>query len=244
MLLEPRRSVHILQHYTDCFKLGKSDGSGLSSDHWVHAVPAIAGLLASLFTSIILHVTCLSLYEIASWYQSPKGQKDPTISDNYWLLPSAKPWSGPFLLSFLSSFPLAAFSFVSRKVCLPGVLKNTISQYIHHGSSVFSCFLDASKAFDLVDHGILFKKLMARGLPPVITRTILSWYVDQSMRVRWNYTLSLPFQVSNGVRQGGVLWPILFTMYVDDLYFLACNNWVLAVIGVQILLVQSYTQMI
>ena len=31
-------------------KLGKSDGSGLSSDHWVHAAPAIAGLLASLFT--------------------------------------------------------------------------------------------------------------------------------------------------------------------------------------------------
>ena len=47
-------------------KLGKSDGSGLSSDHWVHAAPAIAGLLASLFTSIIWHVTCMSLYEIAS----------------------------------------------------------------------------------------------------------------------------------------------------------------------------------
>lgn len=148
------------------------------------------------------------------------------------------------LIEFSQFFPLAAFSFVSRKVCLPGVLKNTISQYIHHGPSVFSCFLDASKAFDLVDHGILFKKLMARGLPPVITRTILSWYVDQSMRVRWNCTLSLPFQVSNGVRQGGVLCPILFTMYVDDLYFLACNNWVLAVIGVQILLVQFYTQVI
>jgi len=45
---------------------------------------------------------------------------------------------------------------------------------------------------------------MARGLQLVITHTILSWYVDQSMRVRWNYTLSLPFQVSNRVRQGGV----------------------------------------
>ncbi len=79
---------------------------------------------------------------------------------------------------------------------------------MQRGSRVYGCFLDASKAFDLVDHDILFKKLIARNMPLVITRVLLAWYRDQRMYVRWNNTLSQPFPVSNGVRQGGVLSPI------------------------------------
>ena len=72
------------------------------------------------------------------------------------------------------------------------------------------CFLDASKAFDLVDHGILFNTLLERGLPLSIVRFLISWYSMQQLRVRWNSSLSDPLKVSNGVRQGSVLSPILF----------------------------------
>ena len=37
------------------------------------------------------------------------------------------------------------------------------------------------------------------------------------MCVRWDTSLSESFPVTNGVRQGGVLSPILFTLYMDDL---------------------------
>ncbi len=60
-------------------------------------------------------------------------------------------------------------------------------------------------------------RLLDRDLPGYITRFLLSWYKNQSMSVKWGETLSAPFSVSNGVCQGGVLSPILFTMYIDDL---------------------------
>ena len=79
---------------------------------------------------------------------------------------------------------------------------------------LLSCFLNASKAFDLVNHKILFERLFNRKLPAYLIRFFLSWYKEQHMCVGWGNSLS-PF--SNGVRQGGVLSAILFTIYIDDL---------------------------
>ena len=42
-------------------------------------------------------------------------------------------------------------------------------------------------------------------------------YKEQNMRVRWNSTFSELFSVSNGVKQGGVLSPILISLYLDKL---------------------------
>ena len=58
---------------------------------------------------------------------------------------------------------------------------------------------------------------MNKNLSPVVVRTLLSWYSNQHVSVRWNSCHSETFSVANGVRQGGVLSPILFTTYVDDL---------------------------
>ena len=77
--------------------------------------------------------------------------------------------------------------------------------------------LDASKAFDLVNHGVLFRKLLDRGLPLSVIRFLSSWYNVQQVSVRWGQSLSDSFSVSNGVRQGSVLSPVLFSVYLDEL---------------------------
>ena len=43
------------------------------------------------------------------------------------------------------------------------------------------------------------------------------WYSHQTMCVRWAGALSSKFSVTNGVRQGGILSPYLFNVYMDDL---------------------------
>ena len=85
---------------------------------------------------------------------------------------------------------------------------------MHNGSFVLGCFLDASKAFDLVDHCKLFQKLKPRGLPSPILRFLSSLYSSQQLKVHWGSSFSDSFCVS---RQSGVLSPVLFSVYLDGL---------------------------
>jgi Reverse transcriptase (RNA-dependent DNA polymerase) len=77
--------------------------------------------------------------------------------------------------------------------------------------------LDASKAFDRVDHNTLFQKIDARTIPQCFINIIRDWYSKINAVVRWGGVLSCSFRVYNGVRRGGVLSPLLFNVYIDDL---------------------------
>ena len=72
----------------------------------------------------------------------------------------------------------------------------------------------SSKAFDLVNHDNLFRKLSDHGLPLPVIRFLSSWYHSQQMKVRWGHSVSNSVHV---VRQGGVLSPVLFAVYSDGL---------------------------
>ena len=60
-------------------------------------------------------------------------------------------------------------------------LKEIIGSYNQLNGCVFSCFLDASKAFDRVKHSMLFTKLLRRGAPGYIVRLLMFWYAHQTM---------------------------------------------------------------
>ena len=96
-------------------------------------------------------------------------------------------------------------------------LKEIVNYYHNLSSPVFICFLDASKAFDRINHWRLFKKLIDRNIPLFIVRLIVYWYRHQVMNVRWGNACSTPFLVQNGVKQGGILSPLFFSIYMDDL---------------------------
>ena len=104
----------------------------------------------------------------------------------------------------------------STDLCVYALIE-FIEYFKRRSISVYVAFLDASKAFDKINHWILFKKLIARRVPIYLVKVLCFWYQNQSMYIKWGSTFSGKFHVTNGVRQGGVLSPLLFNVYVNEL---------------------------
>ena len=119
----------------------------------------------------------------------------------------------PFLQSAHNQFGFKEKHSSDISVFVP---KQTINSHVESNTCVFSVFLDATKAFDRVNHYKLFKKLIARHVPTCFVRLLQYWYAHQTIQVKWGNCLSKPFLATNGVRQGGVL-SHLFAIYIDDL---------------------------
>ena len=77
--------------------------------------------------------------------------------------------------------------------------------------------LDASKAFARIEYASLFNNLSSRNMCHDDLRSTMSMYILQKIQARFSNALSNQFTVGNGVKQGGVLSPILFTVYIDNL---------------------------
>ena len=80
---------------------------------------------------------------------------------------------------------------------------------------VYIAFVDLSKAFDSVDREVLWKILEKCGCPPRFTRVIRNLHDGMKLQVRYGGDVSEPFEVSRGVKQGCVLAPVLFNIYVQ-----------------------------
>ena len=96
------------------------------------------------------------------------------------------------------------------------VVQDTISYFLNGGIIPIMVALDMTMAFDKCRFDILFEKIETT-LPPLVTRVLIFVYQRQYAWARWGNQKSSEFGILNGTRQGLVLSPALFTVYVQEL---------------------------
>ena len=224
--------VHCILH-TDIedavnhLKCMKTDGhSGMFSDHIINGTKKLYIYLAILFTAMLRHGVCPEDMLLGTLSPIPKGKRGVTTnSDNFRGITLSsicgKVMDWVVLLKHSDILVTSEMQFGFKKhssttLCSAMVLE-TASYYVNNDSYVYSVFLDATKAFDRVHYCKLFRVLLDKNFCPVYARMLLHMYVNQRVRIKWRNEHSQFFKVANGVKQGGVLSPILFGIYMDTL---------------------------
>lgn len=91
-------------------------------------------------------------------------------------------------------------------------------------TNVYLCFIDFSRAFDLVNHDKLIGVLASSGIEAADLRVISNLYWNQTAKVRIKNNTTDSVSIKKGVRQGCILSPLLLNVYSEEIFKKALDN--------------------
>ena len=209
-------------------KHNKTDGNkGLTSGHLKNGTHTLNVYLALLLNAMVIHSYVPDDMRISTLIPIPKCKRQSSnVSNNYRAIALSSILGKLVDVILISRYRTffktndSQFGFKkdhSTSQCI-FVANEILQYYMNNGSTVYAVMLDASKAFDRIEYVKLFTLLLERKLCPVIIRLLLAMYTQQGIRVKWGDNMSDFSTVSNGIKQGGILSPLLFTVYIDTLF--------------------------
>jgi hypothetical protein len=193
-------------------------------EHYKLAHPSAIMILTKIFNIFLATGTvpvnfCLGITTPIPKY---KGYKKNVSTDNFrgiTVSPIASKIFEHCLMPFLSNLHTSErqYGFKKNMSCLNSIhmIRKVINYFNSQGNTVNLGMIDLKSAFDKCNiYGVL-NMLQGKGVNPHILKIPCNWFSNQSMKVKWNEHLSSQRNLLSGVRQGGILSPLLFNLYVD-----------------------------
>lgn len=208
-------------------KLGKAPGVDfITTEHLIYSHPVVITTMSKLFNLMLMCGYVPEPFRVGIVIPLIKGTNlNSTECDNYRCVTLSSIVSKVFeyalqikLEENLATSDLQ-FGFKTGVGCSDALftVKSVVDHFNKGGNTVNMAALDISKAFDRVSPYHLFNKLIQRKVPKCIISILICWFTNSSCCVRWNDKYSDNFPVRAGVKQGGVLSPGLFAIYIEDL---------------------------
>ena len=219
VVIEPNQVKRLVKS----LKQGTSPGcDGITVEHLAHGMShTLALVLAQLYSLILSHSIVPTVF--TSGLIIPilkKPSSDPNEPGNYRPITLSSVHSKIVELIIMPSTDISNCQFGFREGRGTSFVTSTINDcaayYKAKRSPMFMCSLDAEKCFDSIwHHGLLYKLMLTLPLHTWIF--IYRWYETSKASVRWNGEKSTEFRISRGMRQGSVLSPTLFNIFLDEL---------------------------
>ena len=107
--------------------------------------------------------------------------------------------------------------FIEGRGCIDQIftVKMMAEKYIGKRKKLYAAFMDLEKAYDRVDRRALWDVLKIYGVGGKLLNAVKAFYENCRAKVRVNYVESESFSISVGVKQGCVMSPWLFNIFMD-----------------------------
>ena len=124
----------------------------------------------------------------------------------------------PYLNQIFSKYQCGFRKGYNAQHCLMAMIEKW-RKFLDIGGHAAALLTDLSKAFDCIDHELLIAKLHAYGFDNDALKFIYSYLKGRKQRTKINSSYSSLAEILFGVPQGSILGPLLFNVYICDLFY-------------------------